>query len=72
MKEKIEIRVTKTYQVEIVKEHELNKEFKDTQELAEHLAEYNFTSISPLISEDAVILKDSYIEEVIIEEVIIE
>lgn len=62
---KLEIVITYKYEIEVDENDDIVKEYENDEELVQHLADYRFGTVLPVIQVGAVKVKDVDIVEVV-------
>lgn len=62
---KLEIEITYKYEIEVDETDDIVKEYENDEELVQHLADYRFGTVLPVIQVGAVKIKDIELVEVI-------
>lgn len=62
---KLEIEITYKYQIEVDENDDIVKDYENDEELVQHLADYRFGTVLPVIQVGAVKIKDIELVEVV-------
>jgi hypothetical protein len=62
---KLEIEITYKYEIEVDETDDIVKDYENDEELVQHLADYRFGTVLPVIQVGAVKIKDIELVEVI-------
>jgi len=62
---KLEIEITYKYEIEVDDNDDIVKDYENDKELVEHLADYRFGTVLPVIQVGAVKIKDIELVEIV-------
>ena len=62
---KLEIEITYKYEIEVDETDDIVKDYENDEELVQHLADYRFETVLPVIQVGAVKIKDIELVEVV-------
>ena len=62
---KLEIEITYKYEIEVDETNDIVKDYETDEELVQHLADYRFGTVLPVIQVGAVQIKDIELVEVV-------
>jgi hypothetical protein len=62
---KLEIEITYKYEIEVDETDDIVKDYENDEELVQHLADYRFGNVLPVIQVGAVQIKDIELVEVV-------